>query len=802
MEASMSEQPSAELLSQLDRLGLATAEQVASMRPRVRSLAGKLPWFDSLWVDALRMAKLVTPYQATELCSGRGGDLQAGPFVIQRPLGQCHFATVYEAREIATREQVRLLLAPLGNTDGRGDDASGILKQVRGLIETSKHVEIDALSPPTDIGIDEKNKPYRVWVSSAPVAGTSAGEWMVSSGRFPPLAALEIATQMAAALAELERLEWVHADLSVAGLLIDDEGNVRLPHAGLRAVLRPAEGYGFADLVPQAYDALAPERVADGTAPSIASDIYSCGCVWWQLLTGRSPLGGGDSLARLQAAHRAKILDVRRLAPETPPQLAAAIDQCLQFDAARRPASFADLAKQLGESTAEGRRLLADCITQTSRPSIFQELGFRESGPIQNSRTGTKTTGTKTWAAATIAGAIAVGAIAWPLWQKHIDVPAASLSAAAVSADEETQSTDVVLGQAGELGRAGTAANQFADDEDLAQRQGVSRAEDEIAQAAATREDVLLLSADRPLSASDLKLRAGQIVRGLNGARPRIVISQTPLVIDVDDVRFENVDFVATHTDISRAKLRSQALVDARCRRVEFRGCSFQGDLGGSPVAIDWKGSAQAADSLGPSEQVLLMSDCLLRGVAAGVVMETPQGRTVELDNSLALGPGPLLRIEQCPPLDEPLAVNLANVTVRGAAALVEFRYDVVHDEPGMVSIHATNSVFSPIAGGTLFFCNGLPSPARILRRIHWTGEGSLLAESAIVASWQSDTATPMTVDDSQLAIDGLSRSRFTFAASDLGDAASSQVVEWSAPLATQTPPGIRSRMVLDRRVD
>ena len=73
----MSEQPSAELLAQLEQLGLATAEQVAAMRPRVRKLAGKLPWFDSLWVDALRQSRLVTPYQATELCAGRGEQLRA-----------------------------------------------------------------------------------------------------------------------------------------------------------------------------------------------------------------------------------------------------------------------------------------------------------------------------------------------------------------------------------------------------------------------------------------------------------------------------------------------------------------------------------------------------------------------------------------------------------------------------------------------------------------------------------------------------------------------------------------------------
>ena len=58
----------------------------------------------------------------------------------------------------------------------------------------------------------------------------------------------------------------------------------------------------FADLLPEAYDYLAPERVTLGEPPNVSSDIYACGCVWWQMLCGRPPLGGGDSLTKLHAA--------------------------------------------------------------------------------------------------------------------------------------------------------------------------------------------------------------------------------------------------------------------------------------------------------------------------------------------------------------------------------------------------------------------------------------------------------------------------------------------------------------------
>ena len=796
----MDEQPSAELLTQLDRLGLATAEQVASVRARVRKLAGTLPWFDSVWIDALRQARLVTAYQASELCAGRGDALLAGPFVILKPLPQCNFARVYEAREIATRRQVRLLLSELGQQH----HVSDVQRNMRRLMETSAHLTSECLPPIVDSGIDERAKPYRLWATTEPAPGVAAAQWMVASGRYPPEAVFEIARQMVAALTELERLELLHADLCTAGLLIDTDGQVRLPHAGVRAILRPEEGYGSTELVPDTYDNLAPERIVDGTGPTTVSDLYACGCVWWSLLTGRGPLGGGDSLSRLQSAHRGKIVDVCRLAPETPESLAAAIRHCTETDPAKRPTSFSRLAEQLGESTAEGRASLAACVAQSGRPSIFKDLAkqrasiSRHAGP---------------WLAAT-AGGLLAGVIVWTLWQMPWQPPTATLDSGDTSgtprevasgSGEGTSPGEII-----ELGQGAAAAYEG----EAGQGGEAVRAPVHASLHAAVQEDVLLLPANRPVKLADLQLRPGLIVRGMNDSRPTIEISPAGLVVDVDDVRFDRIDFVAVEGDATSAPVaeESAALIVAKCLRIEFAGCSFQADPMQPRTAIRWDNSkGQAARGLGtggqgpeigPTEQLLLMSNCLIRGTAAGVAMKSTANRAIELHNTLLLGPGPLLLVDGCPRLDEPLSISLSHVTLRGAAALVEFRYESVPSEPGRVTIVATNSVFAPKSGGSLFFCNGLPSPARLLQQIQWTGEGSLLADDAIVASWLSDTASPMLVDDAELAIDGLARSRFAFAGSDLGDAASSQIVNWSAPLATKTPPGIRRQVVLRTRND
>ncbi len=76
----MPEVPPQELVATLERLGLATAAEAARMGRRVGRLAKDLPRFDSVWIDALAQARVLTPFQAAELNAGRGARCALGHF--------------------------------------------------------------------------------------------------------------------------------------------------------------------------------------------------------------------------------------------------------------------------------------------------------------------------------------------------------------------------------------------------------------------------------------------------------------------------------------------------------------------------------------------------------------------------------------------------------------------------------------------------------------------------------------------------------------------------------------------------
>ena len=515
----MREEPPQELVQLLERLNLATPAQVRGVTRLVRRLAEGLPRFESVWVNALAQVRLLTPFQAAEINAGRGALLKVGPLVLTHRLPSLGYAEAYRAREIASGKAVRLTMAVV-----EGPRASEQAKRLESLASKAAALSSPCLAPVTSAGVEGN----RLWAAGPDGEGRTADQWMVHNGRFPSEAVLEIARQMLPGLVLLEKAGIAHGDLSAAAVLLADDGQVVLCQPGIRGILRPEEGHASADLLPQYYDGLAPERVGQGTPPSTAGDLYACGYVWWHLLTGRTPVPGGDSLAKLRAIETARIIDVRRLAPDAPSSLSAAVMACLRREPSLRPESMVRLAATLGTSTHSGRHLLAECLRHpgrrparwaTSIPSI------RDSGHAP------------CWLAATAGCLVAAITLTWSMWPMAPAIPPAAISAGA-----PTDGTSHPCGAAVPAARAGgtpapqDAATQPASPPGLTTAPPASRHEPETGD--------LILPGGRPLRLASLALQAGQCVRGEDGQRPLLLVPEGGLVVQAEKIRFQNVDFL------------------------------------------------------------------------------------------------------------------------------------------------------------------------------------------------------------------------------------------------------------------
>ncbi|HWA97503.1 MAG TPA: protein kinase, partial [Pirellulales bacterium] len=416
----MRDAPPPALVELVGRLGLASPAQVLAVQGRVRRLARGLPRFEQVWVDALAQARVLTPFQAGEINAGRADTLSVGPYVLAQPLEMLGWSVVYRAIDPCKGLDVRLCVASPG-ADGRELQNDDRTRQLAELARAADRIACSWIEPIESFGYCGD----RLWAASAYSVGQSSAEWIVHHGRMPPAAVHEIARQMAAGLAACEIAGVVHGDVAARNLWLNPEGLSRLVAPGLRAIVQPAESYAQCHRLPETYDYLAPERIADGTPPTIASDIYACGAVWWHLLAGRPPIAGATGLAKMQAAAAGKIPEIAELAPEAPSELLEVLKACLARDPRRRPATFAEISARLGPPTAAGEKIVSRSLERAGQCRL--RLGQAPEARSVRSRVRR-------------AGAVAIGCLlvvvagTWPQWQARLARRFSELQATRVAA--------------------------------------------------------------------------------------------------------------------------------------------------------------------------------------------------------------------------------------------------------------------------------------------------------------------------------------------------------------------------------
>jgi serine/threonine-protein kinase len=92
---------------------------------------------------------------------------------------------------------------------------------------------------------------------------------------------------------------------------------------------------------------ISPEQAAGDPNIDQRSDIYSLGCMAYELLTGRAPFAG-RSPQRTLAAHLTETPEpIAELRPDVPPALGELVMRCLAKDPAKRPQSASEIAAAL-----------------------------------------------------------------------------------------------------------------------------------------------------------------------------------------------------------------------------------------------------------------------------------------------------------------------------------------------------------------------------------------------------------------------------------------------------------------------
>jgi len=218
-----------------------------------------------------------------------------------------------------------------------------------------------------EFGLHE-DKPFLVMEL---VEGRSLAQELARSGRLSTLRATELALQICAALMHAHSKGVIHRDIKPSNIIItkDNEGKetVKVVDFGIAKILHRGDQPASVQLTQTGQTVgtplyMSPEQCA-GQQVDEGSDIYSLGCVLFEMVAGRPALTV-DSVLAAMMAHVSEIKpDFNGL--ELPSHFQLVIQKCLRKDRVQRFESVAQLYRALAHSSKDDLLAWLAALDQT-----------------------------------------------------------------------------------------------------------------------------------------------------------------------------------------------------------------------------------------------------------------------------------------------------------------------------------------------------------------------------------------------------------------------------------------------------
>ncbi|WP_374773593.1 Stk1 family PASTA domain-containing Ser/Thr kinase [Streptomyces sp. NBC_01310] len=207
--------------------------------------------------------------------------------------------------------------------------------------------------------------PY-VYLAMEYVSGCTLRDVLRERGALQPRASLDILEPVLAALGAAHRAGFVHRDMKPENVLIGDDGRVKVADFGLVRSVDSVTNTTGSVLGTVSY--LAPEQIANGVTDTRV-DVYACGVVLYEMLTGAKPhLGGTAAQVLYQHLHE----DVPPPSASVP-GLPVGLDELVAHATARNPELRPYDAAALLGLAREARAVLSDAELDAVPPQAHAE---------------------------------------------------------------------------------------------------------------------------------------------------------------------------------------------------------------------------------------------------------------------------------------------------------------------------------------------------------------------------------------------------------------------------------------------
>ncbi len=285
----------------------------------------------------------------------------ADRYAIERELGHGGMATVYLAQDLRHQRQVALkVLRPE-------------LAPMLGAERFVREIQIAAqLNHPHILPLYDSGEAGGFLFYVMPrIAGESLRQKLEREKQLPVDEAVTIARQVAMALDHAHTRNVIHRDIKPENILLH-EGEAMVADFGIALAVRAVTdgrltGTG---LTLGTVQYMSPEQAMGDRDMDARSDLYSLGCVLYEMLAGEPPFSGPTAHALIARRMVDPVPEIRRVRPAVPVAVEQALVTALARVPADRFASAAGFAQALTRQSAAAQALTQPTVAPPKARSI------------------------------------------------------------------------------------------------------------------------------------------------------------------------------------------------------------------------------------------------------------------------------------------------------------------------------------------------------------------------------------------------------------------------------------------------
>ncbi|GAA4513047.1 Stk1 family PASTA domain-containing Ser/Thr kinase [Actinoallomurus oryzae] len=292
--------------------------------------------------------------------------LLGGRYELDGVIGRGGMAEVYRARDLRLDRVVAI--KTLRSDLARDPTFQARFRREAQSAASLNHPSVIAVYDTGEDTIDGNPVPYIVMEY---VEGRTLRDVLQEEHRIAPDRALQMADGILRALDYSHRGGIVHRDIKPANVMLTTSGEVKVMDFGIaRALADSAATMTATAQVIGTAQYLSPEQ-ARGERVDARSDIYSTGCVLYELMTGRPPFQGDSPVAIAYQHVREEPIPPSQLDPSIPQYANAIVMKALTKDANYRYQSAAEMRGDI-QRASQGMPVAAPTMAMNAGTQVMQ----------------------------------------------------------------------------------------------------------------------------------------------------------------------------------------------------------------------------------------------------------------------------------------------------------------------------------------------------------------------------------------------------------------------------------------------